>query len=187
MMYPQNKPPHDEHRARKCVQIKACDPTIIHPIYVLIVALLLAASTKLRAEANSDNHAGDTQYDDFYQQLQKSDMTQYRPVYNNLLLRVTNEYSIVVNTRPDLLADQDLAFNYLWMLRYQTENPYKEGGAAAGKLIRMGVKALYKIYIGDITYSDKLKDDEIGGALSTMDYRLRVSSDKVKFGLKYEF
>lgn len=157
---------------------------VINPLYLIMAMVVLAAVSSV---AQAQTNAEQAQHTDFYHQLVKSKKGQYRPVYNDLLSQVTDEQTLFMNTPPDLISDQDLAFNYLWMQRYQSEKHYKEGGAAAGKLVRMGVKALYKMYTGQINYNDKLSDDDIRAPLSSMDYRLRLSSSKVKIGVKYEF
>ena len=80
----------------------------------------------------------------------------------------------------------DLAFNYLWLQQQQQDYSRRDGGAAAGKLLRMGIKSLYKNYSGNNTINTSDESD-FDSSLYQFDYRLRLSGDKVKLGIEYEF
>jgi hypothetical protein len=82
--------------------------------------------------------------------------------------------------------DRDLAFNYLWMQQYQPGYQQREGGAAVGKLLRMGVNSMYKSYTGR-NLNNSNPNADIGSTYSNVDYRVRLSGNKVKLGFKYEF
>lgn len=83
--------------------------------------------------------------------------------------------------------DIHLEFNYLWMRQSQDHYRYSDGGAALGRLFRMGVKTWYKNY-RDSNRNVNLPNENGGGAIShDIDYRLRLSSDRVKLALEYEF
>ncbi|WP_101756953.1 hypothetical protein [Oceanicoccus sp. KOV_DT_Chl] len=95
-------------------------------------------------------------------------------------------HSDLVVTNTD--SENDLAFNYLWMEQYKADYRSSEGGNAAGKILRRGLKAWYKSKYGKAsTLSGDDEDTMVIDTLSQIDYRLRVSGDKVKLGIKYEF
>lgn len=80
-----------------------------------------------------------------------------------------------------------LEFNYLWMRQNQDHYRYSDGGAAIGRLFRMGVKTWYKNYRNS-NKNVGLPNENGGGSINTnIDYRLRLSSDRVKLALEYEF
>lgn len=81
----------------------------------------------------------------------------------------------------------DLAFNYLWLQQHRADYDYSDGGKAAGKVLRMGLKVLYHSYYGHSNRPNALSNDAFSTAVSNIDYRLRISSDRVKLGVKYEF
>ena len=85
--------------------------------------------------------------------------------------------------------EEDLAFNYLWMQQYQDGYKSRHGGSAAGKLLRMSLKALYRSRYQSSSSSQAASDDDslINDTFSKLDYRLKVSDDKFKLGVKYEF
>lgn len=81
--------------------------------------------------------------------------------------------------------EKDLTFNYLWMQQYQQGYRRIEGGAAIGKLLRIGAKSLYRSYSGSGSISTS--DDNFSDSVYDLDYNLRLSGDKVKLGIEYAF
>lgn len=123
----------------------------------------------------------------FYTQLQNSYRLSDRSRELSLLQRVIPA-QINFDTSPiNAEEDDDLAFNYLWMQQHQQGYKHKNGGAAFGKLLRMGVKQWYQSYRGNSSAGGNVTDEDITSTLSKMDYRLKVSGDKVKLGVEYEF
>jgi hypothetical protein len=83
--------------------------------------------------------------------------------------------------------DAHLLFNTLWLQESQQYYDYDEGGAAVGKLFRIGLKTWYRSYRSANRQSN-LPDENGSGAVSNdIDYRVRLSSDRVKLQFNYEF
>ncbi|MGK0500044.1 MAG: hypothetical protein ACJAYG_001690 [Oceanicoccus sp.] len=81
---------------------------------------------------------------------------------------------------------QDLAFHYLWLQQHREDYSHKDGGAALGKILRLSLRALYNNHYGRKASSSEQSSD-YSYSESHMNYRLRVSSDRVRLGVKYEF
>jgi hypothetical protein len=138
-----------------------------------------AETSKLQSENNSTP---------FYQQLRMG---------NSRLSQNIEERSLLDHVMPELAQlndiiaspdhEDDLAFNYLWLQSHQDGYSYRDGGSAAGKLLRMGVKALYKTHYGSSSSASPSSEEDFKSNLSDIDYRVRLSGDKVKLGIEYEF
>ena len=122
----------------------------------------------------------------FYRQLLPADTDNRQSSAPNLLQQVTASDAMFDAFPTDREQDNDLAFNYLWMQQYQHGYEQKNGGAAVGRLLRMGVKSIYNAYTGTTPSSTESRED-FTRSTADLDYRLRLSQDKVKFGIKYEF
>lgn len=80
----------------------------------------------------------------------------------------------------------DFDFNYLWLQQYQEGYDHRSGGAALGKILRMSIESLYRDYHGNSTRVDH-GDDDFASRYQEFDYKLRLSDDRIKFGIEYEF
>jgi hypothetical protein len=122
----------------------------------------------------------------FYQQLRQSrDHQDYRE-RKSLFNRMANRYPDFDNLLISPQHEEDLVYNYLWMQQHQQGYRHRDGTDGANKLLRMGGKALYKAYYG----SSNIKlnsDDDISSSFSDIEYKLGVSTDKVRLGLEYDF
>ena len=152
--------------------------------YSLILALLLTFSLCSSA-GHTETIAADLTLTPFYHQLRSSNDSQYQPSINGLLQRVMSSNPMFNAAPMDPDLDNELAFNYLWMQQQQQDYKHKDGGAAIGKLLRMSIKGLYKSYSGSTSISHG--DEDVSRRISAIDYRLRVSGDKVKLAMEYEF
>lgn len=177
----------DKLQARPCTELILPYPWVDYRPCLLMVVILLTIANNNYADSLTTNTQSNRQYTSFYQQLHKPDYAQHRAVYNPLFLQVVGNNSTLANSRPELIIDPDLAFNYLWMQQYQSEYRHREGGAAAGKLLRMGIKTMLEVYTGHISTHDNLIENNVTGTLSNMGYRVRLSSDNIKLRLEYEF
>ncbi|MEE8059306.1 MAG: hypothetical protein V3T17_15940 [Pseudomonadales bacterium] len=158
-----------------------------HSLLLLLIAILLIVTAFSSNSHAEQNNTTATVSSPFYKQLQRSGKDHYRPAQNSLLQQVMAP-NLIFNASPtDPTQDNELAFNYLWMQQYQEGYGYKGGGAAMGKLLRMGVKNFYKSYTGSNAITGIGADDDIASRFSDLDYRLRLSSDRVKLGIEYEF
>ena len=72
------------------------------------------------------------------------------------------------------------------MQQYQQGYRHRDGTDGVNKLFRMGVKALYKSYYGNNRIQLN-SDDDISSSFSDIEYKLGVSTDKVRLGLEYDF
>ena len=109
------------------------------------------------------------------------------PKRNYNMPRFFNADELSLQTQMAMEDDPHLQFNYLWMRQNQDHYRYSDGGAAIGRLFRMGVKTWYKSY-RDSNKNSSLPNENGGGSISRdVDYRLRLSSDKVKVAFEYEF
>lgn len=203
-MYPHGK--YGQARSESaCRQQLALPLGTHHTLLWLWFVLLCCASllsTQARAETNislssagyTDNTSigkseGYNQIETpFYAQLQRSNAygATYRNDGESFLLQVMGSNYQDTLAPSTVAEDDELAFHYLWMQQYQENYHHRDGGAAAGKILRMGVKALYKSYVNGVIYSAQSNED-IEATISDLEYRLRVSGDKVKLGIEYEF
>ena len=98
-----------------------------------------------------------------------------------------NSDELSLETQMAIENDPHLEFNYLWMRQSQNHYRYSDGGAAVGRLFRMGMKTWYKNYRNNNKNVDLPNENGGGSFGSDIDYRLRVSSNRVKLALEYEF
>ncbi len=84
--------------------------------------------------------------------------------------------------------DNNAEFNALWLKQYQPGNKTRVGGAALGKLFRMGFREVYKGFRNKGHISQKLPDENGRGSVASgTKYRVRLSSDTLKFRVEYKF
>ncbi|WP_339339317.1 hypothetical protein [uncultured Oceanicoccus sp.] len=121
----------------------------------------------------------------FYRQLRANSAYKTDNGNKSLLARIMPDQVFLEPLTNQKQAD-DLAFNYLWLQQQQQGYSQKNGGAAAGKLLRMGIKSLYKSYSGSSSINIGDESDFVS-SIHNVDYRLRLSSDKIKLGIEYEF
>ena len=153
------------------------------------LGLVLVTLISYHPASLADTHLSTKVYDAemFYQQLIKKSAFDRIGTNNSLLDKIVPHYDAFSLPLSNSKQDDDLAFNYLWMQQYQLGYSHKNGGAAAGKLIRMGLKSLYKSYTNSNSVTNAAAEDDFADKFSNMDYRLRVSGDKLKLGVKYSF
>jgi hypothetical protein len=122
----------------------------------------------------------------FYQQLRVSrDRDDYRDregVFKQLVNRYPDLDNLLINPEHE----EDLTFNYLWMQQHQQNYKHRDGTDGASKLLKMGAKAMYKSYYGKGKIGFDSNDD-ITRSFSNVDYRMGVSTDRVKLGVEYNF
>ncbi|ARN75380.1 hypothetical protein [Oceanicoccus sagamiensis] len=124
----------------------------------------------------------------FYQQFRQTSSNRANNGSKSLLEQVMPKRVLLEPLVDTHDQEDDLAFNYLWLQQHQQGYSRREGGAAAGKLLRMGIKSLYKSYSGSGTINTNNHDDsDFKSKAADVDYRLRLSSDKVKLKVEYEF
>ncbi len=125
----------------------------------------------------------------FYQQLRRyrSNSTPDSNQRDSLYDRASSKFSIfdTLVIHPD--EEEDVGFNYLWMQQQQLGYRHRDGSNAVGKLFKMSLKALYKGYYGRNSGGSITSDDDFSSSFSDLDYRMSVSDDKIKVGVKYEF
>lgn len=124
---------------------------------------------------------------DFYQLLHSNSQPLNRYRNQSLLDQVMPEQRYLSKPVAHPEHEDDLAFNYLWLQQHQDDYSHADGGAAAGKMFRMGIKALYRSYYGTQATANGVAEEDFTAAISRFDYRLRLSGDRVKLGVKYEF
>lgn len=148
-------------------------------LWTLSLSLLLTTLLSPSSHAETINTP-------FYKQLRHAESNRYRPASNGLLQQVMAS-NMMFNASPiDPIQDDDMAFHYLWMQQHQENYKYKGGGAAIGKLLRMSVKGLYKSYTHSRS-ATRQGGEDVSARFDELDYRLRLSSDKVRLRVKYEF
>ncbi len=153
---------------------------------LVLCAYLFSYSLSVEAEQNiSEATHTERSTTHFHQQLLRLPKSNKASENNSLLQQVTASNVVFDATPIDRQVDDDLAFNYLWMQQYQQDYRHKKGSAAMGKLLRMGVKSIYNTYTG--RQSNINSNDDLNHSFSNMDYRLRLSGDKVKLGVEYAF
>lgn len=122
----------------------------------------------------------------FYQQLRPSrDQQDYRE-RESLFNRMASRYPDFDNLLLSPEHEEDFVYNYLWMQQHQQGYRHRDGTDGANKLLRMGVKALYKSYYGNSRIRLD-SDDDISSSFSDIEYKLGVSTDRVRFRLEYDF
>jgi hypothetical protein len=165
-------------------------------LQIQIVGALLMSCTlcllSFSTQADQDTNSISLSNTPFYKQLQplttaKTGKSFFR---NNRLQRLMADDGDfdIWSTGPAYGSpahDNDLAFNYLWMQQNQQNYRQKAGGAAFGILVRRGLKSLYKTHGG--SGLEAINDDDFRSDYSDLDYRLRLSSDKIKLGIEYQF
>lgn len=101
--------------------------------------------------------------------------------------RFFNSDQFSLETQLAVSNDPHLEFNYLWMRQNQDNYRYSDGSAAIGKLLRMRMKTWYKSYRAS-NKNIGLPNENGGGSIGyDVDYRVRLSSNRIKLALEYEF
>ncbi len=142
---------------------------------VLLLCAALGYSNRSTAEVIVPNTP-------FYYQLHQFKSGNIQADQSSLLNKIsldTNTFNAIPMTRNQ---EDDLAFNYLWMQQYQQDYEYKDGGAAIGKLLRMGLKSMYRRNNASLS-----SENDFSSSYSSFDYHLRLSGNKFKIGLEYDF
>lgn len=79
--------------------------------------------------------------------------------------------------------DPNLKFNRLWLEQYSEDYHHREGGAVFGYILRTTLRQWYKSRSTE-QYSSSDAENQYS---VNMDYNLRISSDRIKIGVKYAF
>ena len=170
---------------RQALSGLSCFPVISSYQYPLFFLFFLAFSSLVSSEPFTQASSLEPS-EFFYQQLRQSRDQQGYKERKSMFKQVASRYPDFDNLLIGPQHQDDLVHNYLWMQQYQQGYRHRDGSSGVNKLLRMGAKALYKSYYG----SSKIKldsDDNIGSSFSDIDYKLGVSTDKVRFGLEYDF
>lgn len=122
----------------------------------------------------------------FYQQFRPNNTRDDYRDRARMFEQMASRYPELDNLLVSPEQEEALTFNYLWMMQHQPDARYREGSEAASKLLKMGAKAIYKSYYSNSKF-DINSDDDLTSSFSDIDYRLGVSTDKVKLGVKYSF
>lgn len=124
----------------------------------------------------------------FYRQLYPA--AEYNPIQarpsllDRISFRAVSPQALPLSARER----ENLAFNYLWLQRYRDDADYKEGGAALGKLLRMGIKSLYSTHKRpEQTQHRDPGDDTFSANFTTVEYRFHVREDQVDLRITYTY
>ncbi|MCB1668784.1 MAG: hypothetical protein R3E73_14240 [Porticoccaceae bacterium] len=89
--------------------------------------------------------------------------------------------------RDQRLSITQRTLNHQWLSQHQ-DNDAIEGGKAFSQLFKRGFKKYWdRKRETDFADKDYVPDSNGGGRVNEMDYKVRVSSDTINFGLTYEF
>ena len=175
------------YRTLACTANTSAQPVInLSAVLALTLLLVIASFSPVLYADKITLSADQIPPPSFYQQLRLNTASETGNSNKTLLEQVMpNRVFLEPLVASDEQAD-DLAFNYLWLQQHQEGYSRREGGSAAGKLLRMGIKSLYKNYSGNSSINTTSESD-FNSSLFEVDYRLRLSGDKVKFGVEYVF
>ena len=155
------------------------------PMGLLYLAAIYALSAAINADAADSFYGGSEHYSSAF--IFQHKIASVIPERRATMPQFFGDASYKLDYQAAYEEDPHLQFNTLWLQEGQQHYDYDEGGAAIGKLFRMGVKTWYRSY-RSANRESKLPDENGSGAVSNdVDYRVRLSSDKVKFQLNYEF
>ena len=163
----------------------------IAALWLTALACCLALSNNSRAD---DNYTADTNLSDplfipdnldFYNPLQSGDgHRRYDPnvstMDNVALYRAADQY------RSGEISASQRALNHQWMAQYHSGDGVRHGGKVLSKLFKMGFKTYWQN--GEFGKKRYLPNDKGNGKLTNdLDYRVRLSGNKLKLSLNYEF
>ena len=176
---------------RSTSAFSACteSPSTGFAVLLCLFTLLLASyNPSVFADSGNNNsyNSLNTINTPFYQQFRKKSDDRYRVTSDDLLDQVMPFNGIYEEAIASPEHGDDLAFNYLWLQQHQQGYSQRHGGAAVGKILRMTFKSWYKSYYGGSITSPGVEDD-FSSKMSDIDYRLRLSDDRVRLGVEYEF
>ena len=123
----------------------------------------------------------------FYQQIYPTTNTGNDQQSDNLLRLVSHSDSHLTSMPLTRRQSDNLAFNYLWLQQYRDDYRHTDGGAALGRMLRMGLKTLYRNYYGGGSIRAGSGDNDIAADYSGLGYNLRVNDDNVQLGIEYQF
>ena len=157
-----------------------------HGLQLCSLFLLLLAFVPRVYPDDSALHSSVEPVEFFYQQLRQSgDQRGYRERqswFNQMASRYPDFDNLLISPQHE----DDFVYNYLWMQQHQQGYRHRDGTDGVNKLFRMGVKALYKSYYGN----NRIRlnsDDDISSSFSDVEYKLGLSTDRVRLGLEYDF
>ncbi len=167
------------------ISISRLTPLVLLAMLLILAGLLYSPMSKADKLYLSPSQATTTA---FYQQFRQNSASKSSNHSKSLLEQVMPNRVLLEPLVDSHEHEDDLAFNYLWLQQHQQGYSHRDGGAAAGKLLRMGIKSLYKSYSGSSSINTNSNDEsDFNSNVSQVDYRLRLSGDKVKLGIEYEF
>lgn len=116
--------------------------------------------------------------------------------YQQLLVNEDNNknssHSIAQHRLQTFIAEfpadtETVDFNQLWIQQHQPDYRYKDGGAALGRLLRMGAKAFYRNRYGGNNIALANAEEDFNGSQANVEYRLRVSGNEMQLKIEYDF
>lgn len=121
---------------------------------------------------------------EFYNPLKKADgHRSYDPGITGL--ENVSLYRQAENYRSNTLNSSQRALNHQWMSQYHHDDGVRHGSKVLSQLFKMGFKTYWK---GVDTSNKYIPDDQgEGKIINDLDYRLRMSGNKIKLSLEYEF
>lgn len=123
----------------------------------------------------------------FHQQYQAIGLLHAAPTRTGIMdhfgYRAPDSHTLPLSRRQR----DDLAFNYLWLQRYDGDYRDSQGGAALGRLLRMGVRSLYRSYNHRGVVLVTRGDDEFTTHYAEIEYKVRLREDQVKLGIEYNY
>ena len=90
-------------------------------------------------------------------------------------------------TLPSYTKNGPSRFNYLWMQQYQPGYESREGTAALGKMLRIGIKTFYRNYRKSDVIRPGEGDDDIASSYAGVDYKLRLNEERISLRIGYDF
>ncbi len=150
--------------------------------------------TDKKVEADSHNDLFVPDNLDYYNPLKHNQGHQQKKQrrYNTHSTGLTNAQleAAAEDIRSSDMSSQQRALNYQWLQSYdQDQDNISTGGRVLQKLVKMGFRT-YWDGVRNKHYSDaKVLPDSNGSGKITeeVDYKLRMSDDKVKLTFEYEF
>jgi hypothetical protein len=170
---------------RQALSGLSCFPVISSYQYPLFFLFFLAFSSLVYSEPFTQALSLEPS-EFFYQQLRQSRDQQGYQERKSMFKQMASRYPDFDNLLIGPQHQDDLVYNYLWMQQHQQGYRHRDGSDGANKLLRMGGKAVYKAFYG----SSNIKldsDDDISSSFSDIEYKLGVSTDRVRFRLEYDF
>lgn len=162
-------------------------PTVTgQALTLLAIVCCLAISSQARAQDDFDFFVPDNLQ--FYNPLKPSNgHRDNRPTSTGLdnvaLYEAAQQY------RSDIMSPSQRALNHQWLHQMETDDGVRHGSKVLSKIFKMGFKTYWKGVKNSKFQSNNLVPNANGKGKvnSDMDYRLRISGNKLKLSLEYDF